>query len=289
MKLAITIIFVSFIVSCSGQTKVDLKESNFEVTSSDLKTTTTEKLVEDSAKKVMIDVNYNSQQLNQDYKLIYNEKFNAPEESVMNLPPHIRTEFLKMLDQDVHYSLIINGYESLYKIVESTKSRDFSIEEASTNSKSKTTLKLPEEEIYKNFNTSTYIRRREFYDKNYLIHDRLKKLDWILIHETLKIGDFTCKKAILKTTQGITVAWYTDQIPLSEGPSMFYGLPGLIIKVEAYDRNYNLIRFEKLNKKIQIEKPKNGIEITLAEFDKIVDRSKQSTIEESVYEESISE
>lgn len=58
-------------------------------------------------------------------------------------------------------------------------------------------------------------------------------LKWELIHsKSKKIGNYGCLLAKCTTDTGkIYYAWYTTEIPISEGPFRFKGLPGLILEV----------------------------------------------------------
>lgn len=67
------------------------------------------------------------------------------------------------------------------------------------------------------------------------------------------------------------VAWYTPQIPISQGPGEFSGLPGLILEIQA-DRTSVLCSKIVLNPKevIEIKKPSKGQKVTQVEYQKIV-------------------
>ncbi len=67
------------------------------------------------------------------------------------------------------------------------------------------------------------------------------------------------------------VAWYTPQIPVSQGPGEFYGLPGLILEVQA-DRTSILCSKIVLNPKEakEIERPTKGQKVSQEEYQKIV-------------------
>jgi len=72
------------------------------------------------------------------------------------------------------------------------------------------------------------------------------------------------------------VAWYTPQIPINQGPDDFWGLPGLILEVNA-DRTTILCTKIVLNpeKKEIIEAPTKGDEVTQAEYNKIITKKMQ--------------
>jgi len=69
----------------------------------------------------------------------------------------------------------------------------------------------------------------------------------------------------------IITAWYTPQIPVSQGPGEFWGLPGLILEVQA-DRTSILCTKIVLNPKdgVTIKKPTKGNKVTQQEYKKVV-------------------
>lgn len=80
----------------------------------------------------------------------------------------------------------------------------------------------------------------------------IEKINWTLINETKTISTYKCRKAVGKYRNKNITAWYTDEIPISEGPYAFKGLPGLV--VEAYDDkdffHFTLIRLKNVNQPI---------------------------------------
>jgi len=64
-------------------------------------------------------------------------------------------------------------------------------------------------------------------------YESVQKINWILINETKTTSTYKCRKAIGKYRNKNITVWYTEAIPISEGPYTFKGLPGLV--VEAYD------------------------------------------------------
>ena len=67
------------------------------------------------------------------------------------------------------------------------------------------------------------------------------------------------------------VAWYTPQIPVNQGPGEYWGLPGLILEVNA-DRTTILCSKIVLNpeEKEEIKKPTKGQEVTRKEYNQIM-------------------
>ena len=68
----------------------------------------------------------------------------------------------------------------------------------------------------------------------------------------------------------VVTAWYTPEIPVSQGPSNYWGLPGLILEVND-GRTAILCSKIVLNadEKVVIEAPSKGKKVTQEEYDKI--------------------
>lgn len=162
---------------------------------------------------------------------------------------------------------------------------------------------------YKNVKNKELLQEQEFFGKKFLIKDDLKKLDWQMTNETKQIGQYMCFKAIAikevdefdwrsmrrrneekdaqketDTTNTKTVvedieipksievvAWYTPQIPVNQGPGEYWGLPGLILEINA-DRTTILCTKIVLNpaEKEEIVVPSKGKEITQEEYNKTI-------------------
>lgn len=65
-------------------------------------------------------------------------------------------------------------------------------------------------------------------------------LEWELLDESKDIQGMHCKLAKTNTENDTFYAWYAPEIPISDGPFRFKGLPGLI--VEAHNKG-NTIQF----------------------------------------------
>lgn len=69
------------------------------------------------------------------------------------------------------------------------------------------------------------------------------------------------------------VAWYTPEIPVNHGPGDYWGLPGLILEVNA-DQTQIVCTKLVLNskEKVEIKSPSKGDEVTQEEYNKIRDK-----------------
>ncbi|HFK5529528.1 TPA: GLPGLI family protein [Elizabethkingia anophelis] len=73
-------------------------------------------------------------------------------------------------------------------------------------------------------------------------------LNWKLTSETKTIENIKCQKAVVEYAGRQWIAWFTDEINVSDGPYIFKGLPGLIIQISDKDENY-MFKLSKIRKK----------------------------------------
>lgn len=155
---------------------------------------------------------------------------------------------------------------------------------------------------YKNIKDKLYVANKEFFGKEFLIKDSLPNLRWKIETETKKIGDYNCYKAtatiaitatdvrniklpvpnnkkeesiISKDNQTLKektiTAWYCLDIPVSQGPDNYWGLPGLILEINDGKTTMLCTKIAINNKeKLEIIPAKNGKSVTQKEFDEIV-------------------
>ncbi|KPE50814.1 GLPGLI family protein [Chryseobacterium indologenes] len=76
----------------------------------------------------------------------------------------------------------------------------------------------------------TYLFTSISTDKYKVLED--KKPVWKILPEKQKIGEYDTQKATTSFGGREWTAWFTSDIPFQDGPYKFYGLPGLIVKIE---------------------------------------------------------
>lgn len=99
-------------------------------------------------------------------------------------------------------------------------------------------------------------------------------VQWKLLNETKKIGDYLCYKAITEIKgvtlkgdkQTLATAWYTPKIPVSFTPRGFNNLPGLAIQLQFRNFTYTVTKIKLSNKNIKIAKPTKGVKVTQEQF-----------------------
>jgi GLPGLI family protein len=90
----------------------------------------------------------------------------------------------------------------------------------------------------KNFSTQKMYKFFPILRDLYRITSEIPAFDWKIVDETKKIENFNCQKAILNFSNRVWEAWFTTDIALQTGPSIFGGLPGLIIQMNDNKNNY---------------------------------------------------
>lgn len=80
----------------------------------------------------------------------------------------------------------------------------------------------------------------------------LNLFDWVLQEETKNINGYHAQRATTTYSGRDYCAWFTSEIPISDGPFKFNGLPGLILEIADSENHYvfKLKSFEKLEPKV---------------------------------------
>ncbi|MDR3259512.1 MAG: GLPGLI family protein [Fusobacteriaceae bacterium] len=97
-------------------------------------------------------------------------------------------------------------------------------------------------EYYKDFskNVFTEYAVMPMYMHRYNCHysEDIPIQNWKLQNDTLTVVDYLCQKATCRFRGRDYTAWFTVDIPISNGPWKFGGLPGLILKVYDNEKRY---------------------------------------------------
>ena len=143
---------------------------------------------------------------------------------------------------------------------------------------------------YKNIKEKRISEKSDLMGKGFLIKDDLQTFDWEMTGETKNIGNYTVYKAIWErevenvsmtmvngeskeTTEmkkRTTTAWYTLDIPISNGPRQYGGLPGLILEIN--DGNQTIVCTEIVlnpEDKPNIKEPEKGKVVSREKFEEI--------------------
>ncbi|WP_294243490.1 GLPGLI family protein [uncultured Chryseobacterium sp.] len=92
----------------------------------------------------------------------------------------------------------------------------------------------------------------EIFSHTSIGRDKLKveesrPIKWQILNEKENIGLWSTQKAKTEFAGRKWTAWFTTEIPLQEGPYKFYGLPGLIVKMEDETKSHVFLLKEVKN------------------------------------------
>ncbi|MBO6497603.1 MAG: GLPGLI family protein [Roseivirga sp.] len=153
---------------------------------------------------------------------------------------------------------------------------------------------------YKNTSENLYLKETEVFSKPFLVNDTLSKREWELTDETKTIGNYQAYKAVFtdvresrtisfnsqsdgeKTDEEVVPevkmdtikieAWYTPQIPVSQGPDEYWGLPGLILEVSDGKMSYACTKvILNPEEEVKIKRPSKGKKVTRTELREEID------------------
>lgn len=155
---------------------------------------------------------------------------------------------------------------------------------------------------YKNTAENLFMQESDVFGKPFLVKDDLEPLEWEITQESKQIGNYTAYKAIYTnvresmsmsfdseqdekemTTVMDTVkleAWYTPEIPVSQGPTRYWGLPGLIMEISDGAMSYVCTQVV-LNPKegVKIKRPSKGKEVNREELRAITEEKTKEMME----------
>ena len=87
--------------------------------------------------------------------------------------------------------------------------------------------------VYKNYPTGQMTITDRISSQGYRYVDSLHAQTWTMVDSTREVLGYTCQQATADFRGRRWTAWFTTDIPVSDGPWKLGGLPGLIL--EAYD------------------------------------------------------
>ncbi|MCY0971136.1 GLPGLI family protein [Chryseobacterium wangxinyae] len=137
-----------------------------------------------------------------------------------------KKEFLQksiyLLDIDKDKSVFYNEKEILNDSI-LTDANEFSI--------------VHSDKIMKTHTEYSVNQMTRLFKDNYLVNDdRVQK--WKILNDKNKILNYNVQKAELNYMGRKWTAWFTTEIPIQDGPYKFHGLPGLIMKIEDFEKTH---------------------------------------------------
>lgn len=115
----------------------------------------------------------------------------------------------------------------------------------------------------------------------YLLEEKMAPQVWQVHSDTMFFLGYNCQRATCNFRGRDYSAWFTTEIPLSDGPYKFYGLPGLILSVEDSDNQiqFRAIGIEQLTGVVIVTENKNNfIQCTPEQYKKVKKRMKETVV-----------
>ncbi|MFC7345770.1 GLPGLI family protein [Chryseobacterium zhengzhouense] len=162
----------------------------------------------------------------QSYKIIYDFKWKTEEHS-KDYNSEL-TVLLKNEDKSYFESLAKFKYDSIKTKLVDEGSRSFPAP--------KQQWKL-QTLISKDLKSQTTITEENFFDKVYLTTYKCKPI-WKIHQEKSRLFNYNVQRAETDFGGRKWIAWFTNEIPISDGPYKFFGLPGLILKISDSEENF---------------------------------------------------
>lgn len=136
------------------------------------------------------------------------------------------------------------------------------------------TKTLSLESLVKDLQSSVLKSYDKVFIDRYVYEEPFPEIQWELGNETQEICGYKCNKATGRFRGRNWTAWYSEKIPLNNGPWKFGNLPGLILKIEDDDHEHifeaisirNSDNDFRLNKFHYIKTTREKFNKALAEF-----------------------
>jgi GLPGLI family protein len=188
-----------------------------------------------------------------------------------NYPDQVKSSLIKEF-QGIQKQLVINDNKSVYTSFENEKDvveKSPDKVEGNVTTKTTRTLSKTVTDYYKDITNNTLLIEKKIRDKEIVIKNLLHNNQWKLTNLTKKINDLECKQALGKDDKGReVVAWYSEDIPVNNGPAEYGGLPGLIVYLESYSWIYEMQELQRTSDTNEISLPSEKEAITMEEYKK---------------------
>ena len=128
-------------------------------------------------------------------------------------------------------------------------------------------------QTYKDIAEDKMIDKRNLMDKDFVIHGTLPEHKWKVTGQKKQVLSYLVMEATTIVDDSIAVsAWFAPQIPISNGPGIYQGLPGMILELNIDNGRQVIIANNVFLGPLEdgiIEAPTKGKEVTMEEFEAI--------------------
>jgi GLPGLI family protein len=124
------------------------------------------------------------------------------------------------------------------------------------------------QKVYYDFDKKQKLEQVEFLTRIFLVESEIESIPWKLGSDKKKVLEYVCLGATATIDDQEIMAWFAPEIPVSLGPSIFSGLPGMILAVERNGETAYVATSVILNPPVEpsIVKPNKGSKVGREEF-----------------------
>lgn len=114
-------------------------------------------------------------------------------------------------------------------------------------------IDFPTESVYRDLSTDSILIRKNVIGESIFLKDKSFSIKWKFTNEKMDIAGYECRRANGVLNDSIyVVAFYSEEIQVSLGPSIFGGLPGMILGISIPHDNINIFAKNILLKEISV-------------------------------------
>ena len=143
----------------------------------------------------------------------------------------------------------VSEFVHLYKFINDTAIRRFTTDDQVISYLSNSQANIPNAlyRIYKNYPKGKLTFTDHIPSDTYRYEEPLDIFNWQLTGDTATVCGYKSQKATCNFGGRSWVAWFAPELPYSDGPYKFNGLPGLILKI-ADTRNHYVFEMTEIQK-----------------------------------------
>jgi GLPGLI family protein len=188
-------------------------------------------------------------------KVSYEQRILYSDSFFNQLPEQDREEFRVVLSKPNRFELTNNGDFSLFKSLDLKEEVIASKEVNTATSINKgTSIKPFKVWVLKDFTKQSNVSCTEVEDKEYYV-EKPFSVEELKYDKKVKVIDgYTCMSAFSVSSTNDTIQyWYTQEIPVIDGPFIMNTIPGLILSIESKKKLVYVTKIEFFDKKLEIE------------------------------------
>lgn len=198
---------------------------------------------------------YNSSNAQQSVKITYEQKIFYSDAFFSQIPGGASEEFKAAFRKPKTFELINNGDNSLFQ---SIMEKEIIIPSSEANSETSinkgTFIKPFNLWILKDFTKQSIIKSATVEDQEYYVEQPFMVEDIIYDKRTKVIDGYTCLSAFTVSAKNDTIQyWYTQEIPIIDGPFTMTAIPGLVLSTESKKKVVYVTKIEFFDKKVVVD------------------------------------